>query len=520
MDPSQLDSLNDPGLFPEGRDGFEIVQTHLSVVCLAGDFAYKFKKSIRLPFADFSTLEQRHHFCDEEMRLNRRLCPDVYLDVLPMRCDGKGKPHLGEGEGAIIDYALRMRRLPAERMLDVLLGENLVTPSDIREIARRIVAFHATAPRGEEILAWGDPEKLRGFAFANFEETLLDAGPDRVMSGSLHGALSARTRSDFERHLPLMRKRAAAGHVVDGHGDLHARNICLSDPIAIYDCIEFNPAFRCGDTATEHAFLLMDLRFRGHPELATVYRDAVLAENEDREMETLLPMLVRYRAMVRAKVAAITARETELSHNDRSQAAADARDYLRLAAVSAIEEDGPLWLIFCGLPASGKSCIAEALAASSRGGWSVLSSDRVRKELAGVAPTEKLPPECYDDDFSRRTYDELRARASAERGVIILDANFRTRAERRLTLTAAKAAGARLVILRVETDEAVVLQRLAARADDPAAVSDADRAVYEKLKSALEPPDGQEADLLIAVSGNIAADAAVDEILASLATRG
>jgi len=520
MDPSQLDSLNDPGLFPDGRDGVEIVQTHLSVVCLAGDFAYKFKKSIRLPFADFSTLEQRHHFCDEELRLNRRLCPDVYLDVLPLRRNGDGKLQLGEGDGAIIDYTLRMRRLPADRMLDVLLGENAVKPSEIEGIARRIVAFHADAPRGEEILAWGDPGKLREFALANFDETLSDAGPDRVMSGSLHAALADRARRDFDTHLPLMRERAAAGHVVDGHGDLHGRNICLSDPVAIYDCIEFNPAFRCGDTATEHAFLLMDLRFRGHAELARVYRDAVLAENGDREMEMLLPMLVRYRAMVRAKVAAITARESELPHEARSEAADDARAYLRLAAVSAIEEDGPLWFLFCGLPASGKSCVAEALATSSRGGWPVLSSDRIRKELAGVAPTERLPDRCYDDAFSRRTYDELRRRASERKGVVILDANFRTREERRLTFSAAKEAGARLVILQIETSETVVLQRLAARADDPAAVSDADRAVYEKLKSALEPPDDGEADRLLRISGDIPAAAAVDEILAALAGAG
>lgn len=150
----------------------------------------------------------------------------------------------------------------------------------------------------------------------------------------------------------------------------------------------------------------------------------------------------------------------------------------------------------------------------------MLSSDHIRKELAGVAPTEKLPSECYEDAFSRRTYNELRRRASEEKGVVILDANFRTRRERLLTRGAAVASGARLVILRIETDEVVVLQRLAARADDPAAVSDADRAVYEKLKSALEPPDDGEADRLLLVSGDIAADAAVDGILAALAGAG
>ncbi len=519
MGPSQLDSLNDPGLFPDCQDGVEIIQTHLSVVCLAGDFAYKFKKSIRLPFADFSTLERRHFFCEEELRLNRRLCPDIYLDVLPLRRDRDDRLHLGAGEGEVIDYALRMRRLPADRMLDVLLAENAVSPAEITAIARRIVAFHAEAPRGAEVSAAGDPEKLRDFALANFDETLSDAGPDRVMSGSLHAALATRTRLDFEKHLALMRERAATGHVVDGHGDLHARNICLSDPIAVYDCIEFNPAFRCGDTATEHAFLLMDLRFRGHAELATVYRDAVMAETGDREMEKLLPMLIRYRAMVRAKVSVIAAGEAELPDDERETAAETAREYLRLAAVSAIEEDGPWWLVFCGLPASGKSCLADALARASGGGWPVVSSDLIRKELAGVDPTEKLSPEYYEVAFSRRTYDEVRSQATAATGanrVVILDANFRGRVERRLTLAAASAAGARLAILRIDTDEAIILKRLASRADDTECVSDADRAVYEKLKSAFEVPEEAEGDLLIPVSGDIAADAAVDEILATL----
>lgn len=519
MEASRIDQLRDPSLFPGGVTTVEIVQTHLSVVCLAGDFAYKFKKAIRLPFADFSTLEKRQYFCGEELRLNRRLCPEVYLDVLPLRRDRDGSLHLGAGEGEVIDYALSMRRLPADRMLDVLLEENAVTIADIEGIARRIVRFHAEAHRGEAVLASGDPEKLRAFALANFEETLLNAGPDRVFPSILHGALANRTPRDFERYLPLMRKRAAAGFVVDGHGDLHARNICLSDPVAIYDCIEFNPAFRCGDIATEHAFLIMDLRFRGHAELAAAYLEAVMAENGDEGMREILPMLVRYRAMVRAKVSAIAAGESELSGAVREESAGTARQYLRLAVVSAIEEDGPWWLIFCGLPASGKSSIAESLVKASRGAWPVFSSDRIRKELAGISPTETLPGKFYEAAFSRRTYEEVRTRAAAATNgsrVVILDANFRGREERTLALAAAKAAGARFAILHIETDEAIVIERLACRADNPACESDADRAVYEELKSAFEVPGADEADLLLPVSGNVPAGEAAHAILAGL----
>lgn len=519
MDPGRIEELRNPALFPEQPEMVEILQTHLSVVCLAGDFAYKFKKAIRLPFADFSTLENRKFYCEEELRLNRRLCPDVYLEVVPLRRDSEGALSLGTGSGEVVDYALRMSRLPAERMLDVLLEGNAVSARDVEGIAARMTGFHAKAPCGEEVLRWGDPEKLRAFALANFDETLLNAGPERVFPGPLHAALADRTRRDFDCHLPLLRERAASGYVVDGHGDLHARNICLCDPVAIYDCIEFNPAFRCGDTATEHAFLLMDLRFRGHQELAVAYAEAVISGNGDEGMREIVPMLMRYRAMVRAKVAAMAAGESELSGTEREDAKETAQAYLRLAAVSAIEEDGPWWLIFCGLPASGKSSIALSLAKASGGAWSIFSSDRIRKELAGIAVTEKLPEECYDPAFSRRTYEEVRARATsatAASRVVILDANFRSRAERCLALTAAREAGARLAILHIETNEAIVIERLAVRADDPECQSDANRDVYEKLKSVFEAPLVTEAERIIPVSGNISPDGAVDGILAEL----
>ena len=523
MDPERIEELRNPTVFPERPETVEILQTHLSVVCLAGDFAYKFKKAIRLPFADFSTLEKRRFFCEEELRLNRRLCHGTYLEVVLLRRDSSGSLHFGAGEEEVVDYAVRMRRLPADRMLDVLLETDSVTAADVEGIARRMVSFHVEAERGVEVLDWGDPGKLHAFALANFEETLLNAGPDRVFPGPLHTALANRTRHDFSRHLPLLRERAVSGHVVDGHGDLHARNICLSDPVAIYDCIEFNPAFRCGDTATEHAFLVMDLRFRGHQELAAAYADAVIRGNGDEAMREILPMLVRYRAMVRAKVAAMAAGESELSEAEREEAKETAQAYLRVAAVSAVEEDWPWWLIFCGLPASGKSSIATSLVKASGGAWSGFSSDLIRKELAGIAPAESLPEEFYDPAFSRRTYSELRIRATAATAasrVVILDANFRSREERRLARIAAREAGARLAILHIETDEAIVIARLAQRAKDPDCESDADRVVYEKLKSVFVAPDANEGDLLIPVSGNISPDSAVDGILEGLLVFG
>ncbi len=518
MNPECIDLLRDPALYPERPEVVEIVQTHLSVVCLVGDSAYKFKKSVRLPFADFSTLENRRHFCEEELRLNRRLCPWLYREVVTLRRDRAGRLSLVGGEGEIVDHALVMGRLPAERMLDVRLASDAVSVEDIEAIAERMSAFHREAERGPEIHENGAPEKLRGFALANFEETRQAVGT--IFPADLHTALERRTRADFDRWLPILQERAGAGKIVDGHGDLHARNICLSNPLAIYDCIEFNPAFRCGDVATEHAFLLMDLRYRGHAGLASVYLNAVIAASGDDGIREMMPPLLRYRAMVRAKVSAIAAGESELSEEDRAEAGETARRYLRLAAASAIEEEGPWWLLFCGLPASGKSSIADALSCSAAGAWPVLSTDRIRKELAGRVSTEPLPEEFYSPGFSRRTYDELRARAvraSLTSRVVVLDANSRGKEERSLILRACRSVGARLAILMVEAGEETVMARLAHRATDPEAESDANCAVYRKLKAAFEVPTADEADRLIPVSGaGVEADVAADEVLAVL----
>ncbi len=514
MDSSFLESLRNPDCYPERPALVELIQTHLSVVALAGDRVYKFKKPIRLPFADFSSLERRRHFCEEEVRLNRRLCPEIYESVVAWRKGGVADASDGDPSG-VLDYAVKMRRLPQERMLDVLLAENAVRTTEIEAVARRVVAFHREAGRGPEVADWGDPERLRGFALANFEETR------GAFPGPLHAVLEARTHRDFESILPLLRARAAAGRVVDGHGDLHARNICLVDPPAIYDCIEFNPSLRCGDVATEHAFLAMDLRFRGHPELARAYLDTVVAEGGDEEMTEVVGPLIRYRAMVRAKVSAIAAGETEIPLPEREEAAETARRYLQLAASSAVEDDGPRWVLCCGLPASGKSVVAAELSRASGGAWTVLSSDRIRKELAGAPSGLPLPPEFYAEAFSRRTYGELLDRALASSGpgrVVVLDANFRSRELRRRFRDAATEAGIACDLLQIELDEATALERLRVRAEAGGSESDADAAVYAKLKATFEAPTEDEGGRVLRISGSLEPALAAETVLAGLLT--
>ena len=514
MNPQRITQLEDPAVFPEGAESIEILQTHLSVVCLSRNHAYKFKKAIRLPFADFTALSARRHFCEAELRLNRRLAPAIYLEVVSLNRQPDGSLRVG-GDGDPVDHAVKMKRLPADLMMDVLLDADEVHASQIAEIAETVAAFHQVADRGDEIDALGAPELLVRFASENFTETETHCGD--LFSKDLHAALRRRTEKNFARWLPVLERRKSEDRIVDGHGDLHARNICLTDPVTIYDCIEFEPAFRCADVATEHAFLLMDLRFRGHPEWARLYLDRIVALTGDEELPRLVPVLMQYRALVRAKVAAIAAGEEEISPCEREAAKERALGYFRLAAALAVEESGPWWLLACGLPGSGKSTVATAL--EDIASWTVISSDRTRKTLAGVAPTDPLPDRYYDSNFSNQVYAELnRAAAELTRtgcAVVQLDANFRSSVSRQAAIEAARQAGAKAVLLHLDPDPEIVTTRIRERSERNDTESDADFAVYQKLAAEFEPPVPGEADeLLVPRSADAPVGDLVDGIFA------
>jgi aminoglycoside phosphotransferase family enzyme/predicted kinase len=515
MNEAIIECLSHRGCYPGNPPEVSIIQTHLSVVCLAGENVYKLKKPIQLPFVDFSTRERREHFCREEVRLNRRLCPDVYRDVVPLYETASGWTFMAEEGAEVADYAVLMRRLPQGRMMDELLREDAVEEAEVRGVAAVMARFHDGAERGPEVLEAGDPERLQGYALDNFSETAGMVGD--VFEGTLHEALGERTRKDFSRILPVLRERMMEGRVVDGHGDLHARNICLCDPVAIYDCIEFNAGFRCGDVATDNSFMVMDLIYRGHRKLAEAYLDAYVAESGDEGQREVMPALVRYRAMVRAKVAGIAAGEHELSKENREEARGSARRHLNLMAASAIEEDGAAWVIACGLPATGKSHVFGKLAAET--GWPCLASDRVRKELAGAAPEERLAEEYYSPEFSRRTYAELfaRARVLSAKGPVLLDANFPSADLRAEAKEMAAAGGVPLRVVFFEAPDEVIERRLAAREEGSGGVSDADRSVYAKLKGGFERPSDEEGVRVLRADG-AAAGAETAETVARVLT--
>ena len=518
-----LAQLARPACFPHAPAAVHLVQTHLSIVCLADDRVYKLKKAVTLPFVDFATLSARRQACRDEVRLNRRLCPDTYLGTASLRPGADGALRfaaIGDDEGHDdVDVAVVMRRLPQARMLDELLREHAVTRAEIVALARHVAAFHARTATVPAAIAAATPEALASFAAANFAEILASASHGLPMA-LLH-ALRAATIADFAAILPELQARARRGLIVDGHGDLHARNVCMTEPPTVYDCIEFEPRFRIGDVATENAFLVMDLRYRGAPELAAAYVEAYVAASADRAQVRLLPTLCSYRAMVRTKVALLAAAESTLPAADRAAAHHSAWRHLMLAAAYVAEVRGPFWLVVCGPPASGKSRLCEQLAAV--GHWPHEATDRVRKALAGLAATAPARAEHYTAAFSAATYGELRRRAGEHtrqgQPMVLLDGNFPTPAHRADALAAARAAGARLVVVYVGIDVAIATARAAARAHEPGNISDATPAVAARLAADFVAPNEREGLDVLAVDGmRPSADLAAD-VMSHLLTR-
>jgi len=510
--------LEDTECYPGLPEAVTLYQTHLSLVCVVGDDAYKLKKAIRLPFVDFSTLEKRRQCCLEEVRLNVRLCPEIYLDVVPLVRTPDGLRFLeqaNEGD-EIEEYAVHMRRLPADRMMDILLEKDSVSKEEVYAIVNIVSQFHkGTALTKSNPEALRSPDELGKFASANFDETISHCSD--IFHPELHSLLHEQNALDFEQFMPTLQAREQEGRIVDGHGDLHARNICLCDPVAIYDCIEFNRDLRIQDVATENAFLIMDLCYRGHRELAEAYLDRYVTLTGDEGQREIMPMLVRYRAMVRAKVAAIASREKELGDYDRAGCCRSAQKHLNLAGATAVEECGTLIICACGLPGTGKSHVLEALA--DLAGWPCFSSDRTRKELAGISQNQKMSNGCYSAEFSERTYTSLlnkSEKALSGSRVVLVDANFGRRAQRQETVDLARRRKARLVFVWFRADEGLVARRIRERSDDPTAVSDAGIDVYRKLKEKFEAPITTENFELLEISENTDCHQKIAAILAGI----
>src|SRR5262245_11412722 len=477
-------ALADPSFYPHRPARVEHVQTHISHVFLAGPYVYNLKKAVRLPFLDATTPARRRSLCEDELRFNRRLAVHGYLGALPRTRRPDGGLALA-GDGMAIARVVWMRRLPAERMLDRLVADGGVDASTMRQLARLLADFHASAPDGPAIAVHASPEAVLGA----WRRVLALAAP--LVGGALpaatHTTIATFPQAFLARHDALLRRRQAAGdRIREGHGDLRAEHVCILDapvpgeppqaPIApgiyIVDCVEFSHALRCNDVASEVAFLAMDLDRLGRPDLARAFVDAYVAESGDRELRTLLPFYCAYRACVRGAVEGLKARQPDVDRAEREAAVARARQYFDLAQRYAWQAQGPAVIACCGLSGSGKTTLAGALAEAT--GFTHVSSDILRRhEPRRAAPTDLYAPAARAAVYAQ-LLGEAEGALARGRGVVA-DATFIRRANRDAFAATAERYGRPCLFLECTADPAPIRRRLDARQGGP---SDARWATY------------------------------------------
>ncbi len=487
-----------PSAFPHPVGRLEVRETNISWIVLTGSYAYKIKKHIDLGFIDASTLSKRQHLCEEELRLNRRLAPDLYVDVVAITRDAVGV-RVG-GHGKIIEYAVRMKQFDASEELSALLERGAIDAAEIADLAADIAAFHASAlpaPPGPDYVY---TQQLHDAVLGNMAILLAHLDADTQLREM--GALIDWTHDYLHNSLSQLRQREQAGFIRECHGDLHARNLVRwRGRLTPFDCLEFDPKLRWIDVMNDVAFLVMDLKAHGRSDLAFIFLNSYLEHTGDYDGVRLLPFYAVYRALVRAMVDSIGA-EGDLVQRE------EYRRRLRMrvkTAAAFISAPSPTLIIMHGPSGSGKSFLSERL--SVQLGAVRIRSDVERKRLAGRHPDAVravgFMRDIYTPGFSNRTYAHLLecAQSCLQGGMgVIVDAAFLDGEDRRVFVDLAAQQGARFVIVSCEAARQVMAERIKARQQARIDPSDADVAVLDQQLQDMQPLRSEE--LAHAVTAN------------------
>ncbi len=481
-----ITALLDSAAFSDDSGEVEHIQTHISHVILAGEFAYKIKKPLDLGFLDFSTLERRKFCCEEELRLNRRLAPELYLDVV--RITGSlDFPTIG-GAGEVLEYAVRMRRFSQSG----LLSETPPDRETIILLARLVAEFHQSIPQAGSATDYGRPERVIYPMLENFNQ-IRDMGVESLDVDQLE-SLEAWTRNQAQQLDDLMGQRRQAGHIRECHGDMHLGNITrYQGQLEVFDGIEFNPNLSWIDTFNDVAFLLMDLEYRGLRQEAAAFLNEYLAQSGDYPGLPLMRFYQLYRAMVRAKVAAIRMGQTGQSEQERQAIGQEFAGYLEMAE-RYTRSKPPVLFITHGLSGSGKSLfsgwLAEAFPAIR------LRSDVERKRLfQGQHQVNGLEQGLYSTEITQATYDHLMETAGRVLRAgysVIVDAAFLKAGQRQLFMQLAAELEMPCVILDCVAPDELLRERVLARQQEGVDPSDADLRVLEMQMKNRDPLNERE----------------------------
>lgn len=480
-----------PELYGKKTGRVRLIQTHTSWVFIAGDRAYKVKKPVNFGFLDYTTLAARKFFCNEEFRLNRLLSPEMYEAVLPIT-DRSGHLHIG-GQGQIIDYCIKMKAFPQSALMTQLLQLNRVTFEHVDTIARKIAEFHSKSEHGREVSQFGSSETIRLNWDENFAQTIEFCG--LTISRLAFDKIRQQINGFIASNSHLFRRRREEGRIRRCHGDLHSRNVFIvGDRISIFDCIEFNPRFSCSDTASEIAFMAMDLEFHGRHDLANFFVERYLVYTNDEGLLSLLNFYRCYRAYVRGKVTSFRLKESNISPEEKQSIRQTARRYFQLALRYArMLTAKPTLTVLFGLPGVGKTYIARRLAA--RIGAFHLLSDSIRKQLLGIPVGQHrfdgYGRGIYNPEISRQTYAEMYRRAETLLRAghnVILDATFLHEDSRKQCREIARRTQVPVLFVLASCPEKTVQQRLRRRAQ-AYSFSDADLSVYRNMKARFHPPN-------------------------------
>ncbi|WP_017298073.1 AAA family ATPase [Nodosilinea nodulosa] len=489
--PALIQQMCQPGFYPHPvAEPIQLLQTHVSYVLLTGDYAYKVKKPVNFGFLDYSTLEKRHHFCEEELRLNQRGAGDLYLDVVALGQTGDTY-HINDG--TTVEYAVKMVQFPQSALLSALYDRGELIPALMEELAIAVADFHLGAETSDYIRTFGAVDQIRQAFDENYAQTEGYIGGPQTQAQ--FDETKAYSDTFFAAHPELFERRVEQRWIRACHGDLHLNNLCRwQDRLYLFDCIEFNEPFRYVDVMYDVGFVVMDLLSKGCADLATVFLNHYVERTGDWEGVQLLPLYISRQAYVRAKVTSFLLDDPSVDEGTRRRAAETAAGYYRLAWSVCQPRSGAVYMM-AGLSGSGKSTTARLLAAQVNAIH--LRSDAVRKHLAGVPLEQRGDDSLYTPAMTEKTYDRLLTLgiALAQAGYpVILDAKYDRQALRQNAIERIQNAKLPLTILHCKAPVAVLEQRVRDRAGD---IADATVAVLQRQQ--MEPFTPAELPLVQAI---------------------